>query len=123
MARISGGGEAFTAFIEKELIPHINSLFPTNSYRMLIGHSLGGLIAVNMLLHHTKLFNSYIAIDPSMWWDQQKLLHETEQTLKINSYAGTALFLGMAHTQSPGMDTATLQSDTTTGTLHPRSIL
>jgi len=123
IARISGGGEAFTVFIEKELIPHINSLFPTNSYRMLIGHSLGGLIAINTLLHHQKLFNSYVAIDPSMWWDQQKLLHETEQALKTNSYTGTALFLGMAHTQSPGMDTATLQSDTTTGTLHPRSIL
>lgn len=60
---------------------------------------------------------------PSMWWDQQKFLHETEQALKTTSYAGTALFLGMAHTQSPGMDTATLQSDTTEGTLHPRSIL
>jgi len=123
IARISGGGEAFTAFMEKELIPHIDSLYPTIPYRMLIGHSLGGLIAMNTMLHHKKLFRSYVAIDPSMWWDQQKLLHETEQTLKTTSYAGTALFLGMAHTQSQGMDTAALQRDTTDGTLHPRSIL
>jgi predicted alpha/beta superfamily hydrolase len=122
-ANVSGGGEAFTTFLEKELIPHIDSLYPANAYRTLIGHSLGGLMAINTLLHHTKLFNSYIAIDPSMWWDQQKLLHEAEQVLKTNSFAGTALFLGMAHTQQPGMDTTMLQSDTTDGSLHPRSIL
>jgi uncharacterized protein len=119
----SGGGDAFMAFIEKELIPHIDSLYPAGRYRMMIGHSLGGLMAVNTVVHHNRLFNSYIAIDPSMWWDQQKLLHETKQALKTNSYAGTALFLGMAHTQVPGMDTTMLQSDTTEGTIHPRGIL
>ena len=68
-ARSFGGGEAFMSFIEKELIPHIDSLYPTNPYRMLIGHSLGGLTVINALVHHNNLFNSYVAIEPSMWWD------------------------------------------------------
>jgi hypothetical protein len=54
-----------------------------------------------------------------MWWDQQRLLHESNQ----KNIGGSALFLAMAHTQPPGLDTTTLQQDTTTGTLHPRSIL
>src|SRR5579872_5232018 len=60
--RNSGGGEHFTAFIEKELIPHIDSLYPTAPYRMLIGHSLGGLMVVNTLIKHPQLFNAYLAI-------------------------------------------------------------
>jgi uncharacterized protein len=121
--RRSGGGEAFIAFVEKELIPHIDSLYPSSRYRMLIGHSYGGLTVINTLVHHKNLFSSYVAIDPSMWWDKQHLLYETGPVLKSTSYVGTTLFLGMAHTQSPGMDTAMLQIDTTDGTLHPRSIL
>jgi len=119
----SGGGENFTAFIEKELIPHIDSLYQTSRYRVLIGHSLGGLTVMNTLLHHRTLFSSYVAIDPSMWWDKQRLLHETEHDLKTNTYKGTALYLAMANTLPEGLDTISVQRDTTDGTIHPRSIL
>jgi hypothetical protein len=121
--RRSGGGDYFMSFIEKELMPHIDSLYPTSRYRLLIGHSLGGLMAINTLVHQRKLFDSYIAIDPSMWWDQQKLLRETELAFSTTPYAGTSLFLSMAHTQKPGMDTTELQADTTDGTIHARGIL
>lgn len=119
----SGGGEHFMAFIEKELIPHIDSLYPTAPYRLLIGHSFGGLTAMNAFLHHTNLFNSYIAIDPSMWWDKQKLLHETEQQLQSRSFNGKTLFLGIANTMPDGLDTASVKTDTTDATAHIRSIL
>jgi len=119
----SGGGEAFTSFIEKELIPHIDSLYPSMQYRMLIGHSLGGITVINTFMHHTKLFRGYIAIDPSMWWDQQKLLHEAAGTMKTNSYDSAAIFLAMANTLPAGMDTTSIQTDTTSGTIHSRGIL
>ena len=123
MASHSGGGEAFIGFIEKELIPHIDSLYPALSYRMLIGHSLGGLIVISSLAHHPNLFNAYLAIEPSMWWDRQTLLHEMEQTLQKRSYTDQSLFLAMANTLPPGMDTSTIKQDTTSGTIHSRSIL
>ena len=123
LAANSGGGEAFMSFIQKELVPHIDSLYPSMQYRMLIGHSLGGIAVINTLMHHTKLFRSYIAIDPSMWWDQQKLLHEAAAAFKTSSYEGAAIFLGMANTLPPGMDTASIQNDTTSGTIHSRSII
>ena len=131
VAKWSGGGEKFTAFLEHELIPHIDSSYPASTYRMLIGHSLGGLMAVNTLLLHLQLFRSYVVIDPSMWWDSQKLLRATtvawtpgaHETKVPTPLKNTSIFLGMAHTQVPGMDTTALQKDTTSGTLHPRSIL
>lgn len=123
IAKNSGGGEIFTAFIENELMPYIDSIYPTLSYRVLLGHSFGGVMAVNTLVHHKNLFRAYIAIDPSMWWDNQKLLHETKQTLKNNIYPHVSLFLGMANTLPPGMDTASIKNDTTSATIHSRSIL
>jgi hypothetical protein len=90
---------------------------------MLVGHSLGGLIVLSCLVHHPHLFDAYLAIEPSMWWDHQQLLHETEQALRTRSYTNQSLFLAMANTLPPGMDTSTIRKDTTPGTVHSRSIM
>ncbi|MFL5788159.1 MAG: alpha/beta hydrolase-fold protein [Flavisolibacter sp.] len=121
--RTSGGGERFTDFLEKELIPHIDSLYPTAPNRTLIGHSFGGLMVVNTLIHHPDLFNSYLAIDPSLWWDKQKLLKESETALHSRSFAGKSLFLAIANTMNAGMDTLRIQKDTSGQSIHIRSIL
>ena len=118
-----GGGEKFAAFIEKELIPHIDSLYPTAPYKILIGHSLGGLTVMNMVVNHTDLFNAYIAIDPSMWWDKKKLLNQAHDVLRQKNFAGKALFLGIANTMQPGMDTSHVRKDTSGMTEHIRAIL
>ena len=119
----SGGGEKFISFIEKELIPHIDSIYPTEPYRMLIGHSFGGLLVMNTFTHHTKLFNAYVSIDPSMWWDNYRLLKETKTALSVKNFKGTSLFLGIANTMPDGMDTLKAKSDTTLDTKQIRSIL
>lgn len=121
--RITGGGEAFLAFMEKELMPHIEAKYPTEPYRMLIGHSLGGLLAVHSMVHHPKLFNSYIAIDPSMWWDERKLIAEAEKALSERRFEGTSLYVGIANTMDAGMDVEKVQSDTAKSSEHIRSIL
>jgi uncharacterized protein len=124
MLAVSGGGEEFTGFIEKELIPHIDSLYPTAPFRVLIGHSLGGLMVVNALIHHGSVFNAYLAIDPSLWWDDQKLLKQAESELgEPKRFSGKSLFLAVANTMAPGMDTMRVQGDTSSGSLHIRSIL
>jgi predicted alpha/beta superfamily hydrolase len=121
--RGTGGGENFTAFIEKELMPHLDSLYPTAPYRILIGHSLGGLMVINTLINHPGLFSAYLAIDPSMWWDDRRLLRETETVLAGRKFTGKTLFLAIANTMPAGMDTARVRRDTTNATLHIRSIL
>lgn len=122
-SKTSGGGEQFISFIEKELMPHIDSAYPVNPYKIIIGHSFGGLTVMNTLFHHPKLFNAYVAIDPSMWWDNQKLLKEIETSLSSEDLNHTALFLGIANTMEKGMDTAKVQLDTTADSKHIRSIL
>jgi uncharacterized protein len=119
----TGGGDSFTAFLEKELIPHIDSLYTTAPYRIVIGHSLGGLMVVDELLNHAKLFNSYISIDPSMWWDNQKLLKQAEKDLSIKNFEGETLYLAIANTMKANMDTLSVRRDTTEDSEHIRSIL
>jgi predicted alpha/beta superfamily hydrolase len=119
----SGGGEKFAEFLEKELIPYIDNKYPAASYRTLIGHSFGGLTAINILTNHTNLFNSYIAIDPSMWWDHQKFIAETEKKLTNKNLANVSLFVAGANTMNDDMDVVKVRKDTAVFTRHIRSIL
>ena len=121
-SKSTGGNENFAAFLEKELIPHIDSAFPTQPYRLLIGHSFGGLAVMNILTNHTKLFNAYIAIDPSMWYDKEQFLKTTQKKLASQKFNGTSLFVGIANTLAEGMTLEKLKKDTTVETRHIRSI-
>ena len=78
----SGGGERFIQFLEKELIPHIEANYRTLPYLVCIGHSLGGLMSSHFLLHHAGLFDAYLAIDPSLWWDGASMINNAPATLK-----------------------------------------
>jgi len=122
-AENSGGGEAFISFIEKELIPYIESKYATESYRMFIGHSLGGLTVMNTLIHKPELFNAYVAIDPSMWWNNKNLLRTIKNTKFDGKYSNKSLFLAMANTMTKEMDTIKVKKDTTYATRHIRAIL
>jgi len=119
----SGGGEKFISFIQKELMPHIDSSYPTAPYSVLMGHSFGGLTAMYILLNHTKLFNAYLASDPSMWWANQQLLKQAKTALHDKNFAGRSLFLAMANTMQKGMDTIQVKQDSDFTSLHIRSIM
>ena len=93
LAKTSGGGENFISYLRKELIPYIDSHYPTQPFRMVIGHSFGGLMAMHMLIHHTDLFNVYVSIDPSMWWDNMKYLKQSEQLLQGKKFTNKTLFM------------------------------
>ncbi len=118
----TGGGENFTAFMEKELMPHIDSIYPTQPFRVLIGHSFGGLAVMDIITKHTKLFNAYIAIDPSMWYDKEQFLKATQKKLAAQKYNGTSLYIGIANTLAEGMTLEKMKKDTTSDTRHIRSI-
>ena len=108
----SGGGEKFLSFIEKELIPHIDSNYPTAPYKLFIGHSLGGLMVMQAMVHHKDLFNVYIAIDAAIWWDNHKILEEAKAAIEKDSYEKRTLFLAIANRMERGVDTIAVQADT-----------
>lgn len=76
------GGELFFDFLTQELFPLIESEFRTLPYRAYVGHSLGGLTSTSTLLHHPGVFDSYLAIDPSLWWDSSKVVRDSPEELR-----------------------------------------
>lgn len=91
----SGGGENFLSFIEEELIPELDKKYRTVPYRILFGHSLGGLFATHAYMKEQTLFNSFIAVDPSLGtWDTEtmdkKLTAVTENSYKRFLYIASA---------------------------------
>jgi predicted alpha/beta superfamily hydrolase len=93
----SGGGEKFLQFITSELMPYMESNYPTAPYKILSGHSLGGLIAVHCLLAHPDYFNAYIAISPSLQWDNNVMLKQASEKLKLGSTLNKILFFSDAN--------------------------
>jgi len=116
-AKITGGGDAFISFIEKELLPFINKNYPVSSSRTIIGHSMGGLLVINILLKHQHLFDNYVAIDPSLWWDSQKLLKESTVILGNRVFENKSLFLAVANENGKRMDPAQIKNDTSAKTV------
>ncbi len=73
----SGGAEPFHRFLEEELIPAIDESYRTHPFRMLVGHSLGGLFAVESLSRTPSLFQATLAFSPSLYWNQFEWLKST----------------------------------------------
>ncbi len=81
----SGHSDKFISFMEKELQPFIEKNYRTNTTKTLIGQSLGGLLATEILLKHPALFDNYIIVSPSIWWNNGSIL-ETESQLYTASF-------------------------------------
>lgn len=92
----SGGGPRFARFIESELIPAAEEKLRTNGRRIVIGHSFGGLEAAYLLLHRPTCFTDYLLFDPSLWWDDFRLLETADETVKERHQADSPanVFLG-----------------------------
>ena len=71
----SGKSAHFIQFLEEELQPFIAANFKTSEEKTLIGQSLGGLLATEILLKKPELFDNYVIVSPSLWWDDEKLLN------------------------------------------------
>lgn len=92
----AGGAENMLSFIEQEAMSFVKDNFRVNNYKMLVGHSFGGLFAIHTLLHHPEIFNSYIAISPSLWWDDQSLvLEQTDDFFANNQGLDGHLYMTM----------------------------
>lgn len=112
----------FLDFISTELMPFVERNYKVAPYKILIGHSLGGLTAIDILCHYPDMFNAYIAIDPSMWYNQEKHLTSAMTKLPGLKLNGKSLYLATANTMPVGMTLAKLKTDRSEETRHIRSI-
>lgn len=89
----SGGAESFRKFLAEELVAYIDSSYRTHPFRILVGHSLGGLFAVETLSRSPGLFQATIALSPSLYWNQFEWLKNAETFLNKHDALKHFLFI------------------------------
>lgn len=90
----SGGSNRFIDFLKLELLPYIAKRYRTDeSHKTIIGQSLGGLAASEILLKHSQTFDQFIIVSPSLWWDDQSLINSSSRP-KLQSRQKFVLAIG-----------------------------
>jgi predicted alpha/beta superfamily hydrolase len=93
----SGGTDKFLKFITNEVAPKIESMYSTSPYRIFVGQSFGGLTVIHALFTIPNFFQAYVAIDPSLWWDNQVILKKAENYFNETNLQGKSLYLAQAN--------------------------
>jgi predicted alpha/beta superfamily hydrolase len=102
-----GGSNAFRRFIAEELIPEIDRRYRTTPERAIIGESLAGLFIVETFLLTPQLFDHYIALDPSLWWDRGSLA--ASAGTRLAAFDGRARSIYLASSNVADIATPTAQ--------------
>ncbi len=87
-----GGSAQFRKFIREELMPQVKSRYRTTEETAIVGESLAGLFVVETFLVEPDLFDTYIAFDPSLWWNDQKLVKEAGERLRARPKLTKSLY-------------------------------
>jgi len=95
--KTSGGNEQFLNFIQQELMPYMEANYNTSPFKILAGHSFGGLTAINCMLTHPDMFDAYIAISPSLWFGNKYVLQLAEQKLPNLSIKDKKIFYSVGN--------------------------
>jgi predicted alpha/beta superfamily hydrolase len=93
----SGGADHFIDFIQNELMPEIERRYRVAPYKIFAGHSLGGLLAIHILITRPDMFQAYIAASPSLWWDNQSTLHRAQDFFAAHAVLNKTLFLDLGN--------------------------
>jgi predicted alpha/beta superfamily hydrolase len=88
-----GGSAEFRTFIRTELMPEVERRYRTTPERAIIGESLAGLFIVETFFVEPKLFDTYIAFDPSLWWNGGELVKQAAERLRSGEGMGKTLYL------------------------------
>ncbi len=91
-----GGSAAFRKFIREELMPQVRSRYNPTGETAIVGESLAGLFIVETFLLEPDLFDTYIAIDPSVWWNHEVLVRGAAERLKAQPKLKKTLYLTTA---------------------------
>ena len=92
-----GGSEAFRKFIRDELLPQVKRRYRTTKETAIVGESLAGLFVVETFLLEPEMFDHYIAIDPSLWWNNQELVKGSGKRLRDRPRLEKTLYLASSN--------------------------
>lgn len=108
----SGGSENFIRFIAGELKPYIQSHYKVSDKTSLIGESLGGLVATEILLKNPLLFKNYFIVSPSLWWNNRSLLRISSPVEKSSWQSDIHIYIAVGKEGlTPGIHPRLMKDD------------
>lgn len=113
-----GHSERFRRFIAEEVQPFVEARFRTNGETALMGESLAGLFVVETFLKEPQMFDAWVAVSPSLWWDGGRLARQAGAHLRDHSNDPRTLILTMG---DEGPEAQALM-DTLTGNLRDHAL-
>ncbi len=108
---MTGGGSLFLDFITAELVPYMDSLYSTTGHRTIIGHSFGGLTALQALLEKRDYFDHYLSIDPALSYHQESFMEQLLDTLREADLSQEGLYLSVSNSLPPSISPDAIQND------------
>jgi hypothetical protein len=99
----SGGATSFLKFLEEELIPYVDSTYRTHPYRILEGHSFGGLFSTFALMQPSDLFDAFIIQAPALWWNNEEMIEKAKFFFKANPSLNKTVYFGIGGDDGWGM--------------------
>lgn len=99
----SGGAPLFLKFLEEELIPYVDTTYRTHPYRILEGHSFGGLFSTFALMQQSNLFDAFIIQAPALWWNNEEMIETAKTFFKSNSSLNKTVYFGIGGDDGWGM--------------------
>jgi|SRR6185437_9069869 len=103
-----GGSAAFRDFIADELMPQVRRRYRTDGYTAIVGESLAGLFVLETFLERPQLFNTWIALSPSLWWNDEALARRAAARLRAWPGLTRTLYLASAGDDDIGQAMETL---------------
>lgn len=92
----SGGAAQYLKFLSEELIPYVTKHYRAANYKVATGHSLSGLFTTYAMLHQEPVFNAHFAISPSLWWDNEWIVKQSQAFLKNHPDIHSYYFINLA---------------------------
>jgi len=81
-SEVGGRADRFLRYLTDELAGWVGANHRTQPFRVLVGHSRGGLFAIYALVHRPESFHGYIAASPALWWNNRAVIHSARARLK-----------------------------------------
>jgi predicted alpha/beta superfamily hydrolase len=103
-SKLQGNANKVFKFINTELVPYVTKKYKVNNYKILSGHSKGGLFVINSALHKPKSFNHYIAISPAVWYEDSGINDITQNILKQNKNFKSDVYISLANEKGMMVD-------------------
>ena len=91
-----GGSKNFRKFISDELMPEVRHRYRTNAHRAIVGESLAGLFVVETFFEQPELFDTYVALSPSLWWNDMALARDAAAQLQARPELHATLYVASA---------------------------